>query len=261
MSASGEVLKIRDMSLSGLNASEHLIHSTRTKEAVEESGEEALCLPPALLQDFADCIEKLTLVLDAPHGSDKTADLHTLDERRNDLIVYLNVEIRTALNAPFPAKRAAAESLYIITKSFVGTQSVAMNQKTAHIRSLQKHLSEAPASEYLATLGLTPVMAEMVLVNEKYDDVSKLRIEEMAEKDRGNSSDVRVVSDVYYHKIITIGGAAAIIMPSDEATKFVNTMNNLIKETKTAYNQRMGQAHSHDKEKEAIVPEDVTTEE
>lgn len=250
---------IEYLSLKSLNVSEYLHHAKRTYDAALTAGAEVLFLPPATLPAYLSCINNLTRLIDFSHASTKTKKLHELDDSRNELAVFLNGEVRNGLKSPFLAKREAAEALYLILKPFIGVQKLAMNQKTAHIRGIHEHLSEAPASEYLALLGLTSVLDELVVVNEKYDALSKERSEEEEEKHIDNSFIVRGRSDILYHNIITFGGSAALIKPSPAATQFVASMNALVKYTKTTYNQRMGQLHSHP-DKEPITTEEATTE-
>lgn len=232
-----------------LNNAEYAYLSGRLLEHAEIAGAAALGVTDEFIAALKANVEKLLAIHSSSYASEQTPLLNELDKKRDDLLVYLLADIRLATKSPRSGQQAAAESLLLTTKPYAGIQRLALNQKTADIFSLKKHLEESPALEHLTTLGLTSVLSELVGVNEEYERVTKLRIVESIENDLGSCHEVRLVTDEQIDYLCTMGLSASLINKSSEAVRFVENMNALIRQCRTANNQRLAQHKTNNVEK------------
>ena len=77
-------------------------------------------------------------------------------------------------------------------------------------------------------------------VNDEFDALSSDRTNERAINAVGTAKEIRHRLNSQYDYITTTIFAHSIAVPSDEATLFITQLNQLIDETRTAYNLRKG---------------------
>lgn len=239
-----DLLEIDSCGTSQLNNLKYTYLMTHVQRHAELAGAEALGVTAEFLLKMKKNVDKISDISSSSQASEKTALLNDLDVRRDELFVYLLAQIRTSCKSPIAAHRTAAEFLFLLTKPYIGSQNLPNKQQSQQIVNLQKDLAEIQAAEYLQILRLSVVLEELLSVNAEYDKTTELRSESNAEKDLGSCKEMRVILDKEYHYLTKMAGAAALMVPSSEATKFVESINILIKETNAVYNQRMAQSRT-----------------
>ena len=103
--------------------------------------------------------------------------------------------------------------------------------------------------EKLATLGLTPVAAELREVNNRYRELSERRRDKKAANEKELSAAIRLRMDDLYKDMTTIAFVRSIANPTEGTAAFISQLNAQIDETTNAYKTRVGIAEAEKKKK------------
>ena len=197
----------------------------------------------------ADLARLADMVENAPKAADETAELKTNDERRDELVVYLTTTVRQQRNSPIQAIRDAANSLYNVVKPYIGIYDIPVRQETVKIDGMLIDLEKEDYPEKLATLGLTPVAAELREVNNRYRELSERRRDKKAANEKELSAAIRLRMDDLYKDMTTIAFVRSIANPTEGTAAFISQLNAQIDETTNAYKTRVGIAEAEKKKK------------
>lgn len=233
--------RIPEINIARLNNSEYLYFLLQVIAFARIATAQSIGVSDTLLIELEEYLDKMVAISTVTHSSEHTALLQDLDTKRKDLLSHILGSIRTARKVSIENMKHAGNSLYLSTKKYIGTQSLPHNQETQQIFNLQKDLEDAESTAHILTLGLTSFVSELFKINHEYFEHAKERTADTAEKDLGSCKDVRLLTDERYDYLTTMAGAAALMTPSDEVMHFVESLNILIKETNTSYNQRTAQ--------------------
>ena len=151
----------------------------------------------------------LTDVVNQSRTNDNTALLLNLDKRRDPLVSF-------------------------------GIQNIPMQQETAQIKGMLYDLDKPENKQKITLLHLDDTVSELRNVNDEFDALSSDRTNERAINAVGTAKEIRHRLNSQYDYITTTIFAHSIAVPSDEATLFITQLNQLIDETRTAYNLRKG---------------------
>ncbi|WP_304248468.1 DUF6261 family protein [Parabacteroides gordonii] len=266
----GTLIKIQEYFLGNLNNSEYANFLSRFRALFrkEESGEDdrpviesadslvissALGISDEMVTAFDTDLGLLDDLVNQSRTSDETALLVEEDKRRDDLVVYFTTTISQTRKSPIAAQKNAAISLYNQVKPYVGIYKLADQQETQQINGLLLDMEKEPNKTNVATLGLTTVLDELKASNQRFIELTAQRTEGRAAATVENSKAVRLRLDPLYEDMVLLATATNVINPTAETAAFVTSVNALIDETKTRYNQRVGIAKAN---KDKKKPED-----
>lgn len=237
-----------------LNNAECVFFLDMLQKYIDEVGFAILGLKEADYLAFKAIVENLKSIMNTTHASDETEKLHVSDDLRDDICTCLFGMLKYAVKHPIKTKKEAATYLNLIIKPFIGVQSQALNQENQSIQTLCEQLSETEATASINRLGLNDVLQELQKANleciEHYSNRMEGRVSTACKP-------LRVDATLLYDKIVAMTNASMLLNPTPELDGFVQKFNSLIKDTQTAYNQRMAQIHSHKKDDDTI--QEVTT--
>lgn len=224
-----------------INNAEYLYFFTQVIRLATLANPENIGISPEFMSELQANVNKMVAISSTTYASRQTALLQRIDTQRTALLLHVLGSIRTARKIPIPHINHAARALYLSTKKYIGTQKLPQNQETQQIFSLQKDLEGTKASAHVVTLGLTPFVVELFASNDDYYEHSKERSTEVAKKSLGSCKDIRLLTNEQFHYLARMACATALVKPSPEVIHFIATLNISIKDTKTAYNQRVAQ--------------------
>lgn len=187
----------------------------------------------------------LTDVVNRSRTNDNTALLLDLDKRRDPLVSFIISTASIGRRSSNPAYGQACISLYNILKPYRGIQNIPLQQETAQIKGMLYDLDKPENKQKVTLLHLDDTVAELRDVNDEFDVLANNRANERAVNAVGTAKEIRRRLDVQYDYITTTIFAYSVAAPSDEATLFITQLNQLIDETRTAYNLRKGIAASN----------------
>ena len=182
----------------------------------------------------------LTDVVNQSRTNDNTALLLNLDKRRDPLVSFIINTTSIGRKSSNPAYAQACISLYNILKPYRGIQNIPMQQETAQIKGMLYDLDKPENKQKITLLHLEDTVSELRDVNDEFDALSSDRTNERAINAVGTAKEIRHRLNSQYDYITTTIFAHSIAVPSDEATLFITQLNQLIDETRTAYNLRKG---------------------
>ena len=262
----GTLVKIKDLSMERLNNAEYTNFLTRFRAffVKDESGgadrpeiesinlligSDALGFSDEMVTAFDADLALLDDLVNQSRTSDETALLADEDKRRDDLVVYFTTTISQTRKSPIAAQKNAAISLYNQVKPYVGIYKLADQQETQQINGLLLDMEKEPNKTNVATLGLTTVLDELKASNQRFIELTAQRTEVRAIVMVENSKAVRLRLDPVYEDMVLLATATNVINPTAETAAFITSVNALIDETKTRYNQRVGIAKANKNKK------------
>lgn len=206
-----------------------------------------------LTKEFVDAYEgdllALADVVDESRASQETEQMDLHDTNRDNLAIYIITRISRAGTLPLEAERDAGKHLYKVIKPYNGIARLPMAQETAKVRGLLMDLRKEENRTYVATLGLDAYLAELEKENDAYDRLAQQRLKGRTAAKKESGTALRERIDVYYDDLALLAQSYSVAKPSEKASSFVASLNQLIAETTAAYHQRMAQAKKKEEEK------------
>lgn len=199
-----------------------------------------------LTKEFLDTFEKDLLLMgdavDESRTSQETENMDVYETNRDSLVTYITTRISRAGSLPLEAERDAGKWLYKVAKPYIGIARLPNAQETSKIKGLIIDLKKEENAPYVTTLGLDAYIDELEKTNNKYEELSQQRTVARVTNKKENGTDLRKRIDVYYDDLTTLVQSHNIVSPTAQSAQYVDDLNQLIKETETAYNQRKGAA-------------------
>lgn len=217
----------------------------------ESNGIPALGVSAEQVATLDAVISQLTDLNNQSRISQETETLNETDKQRDNVALYILNRISNSATLPLQEEREAGKYLWNIVKPYAKITYLPLNQETETIKGLLVDLRKPGNTSAVQALGLTTYLNELERLNNLYDSLAAQRVAERLASSADNSKVVRVQGDDIYDDITSLAFAWSLTNPSDEATAFIRSVNALISDAKTAYNQRMGQK----KKKELDRPE------
>lgn len=224
--------------------------------AAEGEGIPELGLTQAFLDAYEGDLMAMADAVDESRVSQETEQMASHETNRDNLAIYILTRIARAGSLPLEAERDAGKALYKVVKPYNGIARLPVAQETAKIRGMLMDLRKEENLTHVATLGLEAYMAELEKENEAYDLLSRQRVQSRAAAKKESGTELRKRIDVRYADLTLLAQSYCVAKPSDRATAFVTSLNQLIAETTAAYRQRMAQG----KKKEEEAPGGADTE-
>ena len=223
--------------------SHHLQFQFNMYELVKAVDKLKLHLTDELLKTWADCLE-----LETELNKVATATLHAeqmaaLDRQRDTLLTNLFGVIRVQQKSPVQAVKEAAQKLDKALGVYAGIQNKAADAETAEVRGLLKDLERFSAE--LTALGLTPVVAELKAVNEKFQTVYNERQVKAVDEKLPALKEVRTMTDAVFDVVCRYIEASYLFATTDDdralIERLVDRMNQESDHFKTSHKQSVAQ--------------------
>ena len=163
----------------------------------------------------------------------ETKDLLKLDAERDSYVSYLLATVRAAKNSPLAAQRDAYNTLEITVRPYTGLARMRNMEETAAISGLLLDFRK----EAVKTAVIPPPKP----ANKNYSALTDARSVTRTAESVADSKTVRAQLDSLYDDLVMHITAVNILTPSiTEASAFLTALNQVIAETKAAYNRRKG---------------------
>jgi len=163
----------------------------------------------------------------------ETKDLLKLDAERDSYVSYLLATVRAAKNSPLAAQRDAYNTLEITVRPYTGLARMRNMEETAAISGLLLDFRKA--------LNLDAILTALETANKNYSALTDARSVTRTAESVADSKTVRAQLDSLYDDLVMHITAVNILTPSiTEASAFLTALNQVIAETKAAYNRRKG---------------------
>lgn len=160
-----------------------------------------------------------------------TAALEELDMQRDHMSRIVMGIIDYQVNSTIAAKAAAAKVLQALCAPY---RHVARSDYRAETRELDGMITLLSSEEnmaHLTTLNLTEEVAELMLLNAKFDSAIQMKQNEAAERTPQtslNTVELRHAIDAKYAEIVQTVNAYAVVQPSPEIQNFITQLNAII---------------------------------
>lgn len=239
-----DLAKISTIALTHLNNAEYTSFGSRFIKLALSLGAEELGVEAADLTQYNDLLTKLNDLVAQSRASVETLKMIEIDSERNQLGQYIIMNVRKQADFSTEAIAQAATALYVVLKPYVGFYRLPKQQKTATINGMLTDLMKEENAPHVTTLGLTAVVTQLQEKNAQYTLLTDQRAATRAASAGDNSTSLRAEMDALYEYITSVASAKNIITPTESTASFIATLNTIILEVKTSYNQRMAQTKS-----------------
>lgn len=204
----------------------------------EDEGVPELGLSPELIGSFKKDLALLADVVRESRISQETEEASLREKNRGKLVTYITRRISLARRMLHETERDAGNFLYKVIKPYIGTARLPMAQETAAIQGLLIDLRKEENAPYMTALGLDAYLDELEKENNAYLDLSMARTQSRAANKKESGAEIRKRLDVLYDDLVMLAQSSHVLHPSEKSNAFINSLNQLITETITAYNQR-----------------------
>ena len=243
-----DIVKIQAPGLEKLNNAEFVAFMTRFDELVSKAGtlegeEEKSALGFAIteLEAFGSDLNLIKDLVDQSRISDYTAQLLGIDKERDEWVVSLFAEVRSGKVSKVASRREAAISLYNVIKPYIGCYRLPGMQETSKIEGLLIDLKKPENTSLVTTLGLNEIIVGLEETNGEYAILMAKRTEENAAARLEETKSVRARMIKLYDYMSTMAFVQSVAHPTEATAAFVTSLNALIDEVNTRYNQRIAQ--------------------
>ena len=202
-----------------------------------------LHLTDELLKSWGDCIDMETELNKVANATLHAEQMAALDQQRDTLLTNLFGVIRVQQKSPVTAVKEAAQKLNKALGVYAGIQNKAADAETAEVRGLLKDLERF--STEMTALGLTPVMAELKAVNEKFQTVYNERQVKAVDEKLPALKEVRAMTDDVFGVVCRYIEGSYLLAATDEdrslIERLVDQINQEVDHFKTAHKQSAAQ--------------------
>lgn len=244
------IVKTKKILLERLNLAEYVNLMERILGLTQNTGAEALGIEPEVMSRMASLMEKLQDMLRRSFAHMETAQLLELKEQREKLagkiingVYYTQKLAGTGVIESHLVR--AAQHLWPVLQPCSGLDRLPTMQSTTVIDAMLFDLNKEENLAHVATMGLTDHVVQLEQTNSRYHELTQQRTEARIQTAAlGSSAPVRREMDQLYDYITTVAFCRSVTMPSEQTASFINMLNAIVTETKTAYNRRMAQRTS-----------------
>ena len=171
----------------------------------------------------------------------ETKDLLKLDAERDSYVSYLLATVRAAKNSPLAAQRDAYNTLEITVRPYTGLARMRNMEETAAITGLLLDFRKEAVKAAVTALNLDAILTALETANKNYSALTDARSATRTAESTADSKTVRAQLDSLYDDLVMHVTAVNILTPSiTEASAFLTALNQVITETKAAYDRRKG---------------------
>lgn len=204
-------------------------------------GAEKLKFPEGLFEQFQADVTRLKDMVLMSRSSHETEQLDSLDVELNKLLLVLLGVIRLERKNAISAKSTAASLLYSTTKSYKNVRKAPRRQKMAQIESLLYDLSKEDLSSSIQALGLAEEIESLTLQEARFKVLLNTRANTQMHRSLDKSIELRKEMDALLDVMFTCVRYSNYTTPSAELDEIILSINKLLSDVETEYNQRLAQ--------------------
>lgn len=254
------LLKLRDHSRKKLNNAEYAFFSNGVIDLVRAGGEELLHAPADVFASYCAKTAVLDDMVAKTRATKETVKITEIDADVDNIIQYVFAVISKAKDMPIASKREAGLALSVLIEPYLDLCRLPRRQKIQTVKSLLADFAKSELSPYVEILGLGDEVEALTLKNAQYLVLINTRANIQMVYSEENSKTIRTQLEELYEEVVYTIWAYSVTEPSEEATAFIKSLNKLIQDCETAYNQRMGQLSRKDDSGESTDAESEPTE-
>lgn len=206
-------------------------------------GIETLHVPAELFQQFQDKYAILEDLVSKSRAADETAKIDDVDIKVNNLLKFLFSVINCGTTTPVDTKREAAAALCNVIKSYLKIRRLPRRQKVQTTKGLLLDLGNSNLTAHIETLGLEAEVEMLTLLNAQYAVLLDSRASAQLHNSEEKSYIVRSEMYELYDQMTAAIWVQSFTEPSEAVTEFIKSINKLLADTETAYNQRRAQSN------------------
>ncbi|MDO4881528.1 MAG: DUF6261 family protein [Capnocytophaga sp.] len=253
------VLDVKNINLIQLNSVEYAHFIKSMLDIIKSIGIEHLNIEEEVYNQLLKRHEQLTEATRQSSYSTETQKINSLDKQRSEYLTFLLSSFRLGRKNPIENKKEAAKTLYNLTKSYTGSQSLPIGQKTQTIEGLLFDLKKPTYIPLLETLEVNNVVELLTEVNKDIQKLVAGRAESQITNVLINSKKVRKEATELYKYVAKCIFSQHMVTQSSESANGINLLNKLITDTMNANKQRLALTISN--RKNTKTPDSKQTEE
>ena len=190
-----------------------------------------------------------------------TAELEQTDEDRCRVVNYMVRRILDYNRLPMKAEQEAGKLMSVGIKPYNKFGDEPVTQRTHIIDGFLEDVRNPEYAEAVETLGISTYITEAEQLNEKYKELEVKR--DSAAKERriavSPTEKLEETQDLL-DDIFMMANAHSLVNPSDEATDFINEMNNILAKARADRNKRGGKKEEDDEAQKPATDKPETPE-
>lgn len=214
---------------------------------INSEGVPELGLTPEFLDTYKKDLAALADVVHESRISHETEEAARRESTRSNLVIYITTRISRAGTLQIKAESDAGKYLYKVIKPYIGIARLPSAQKTAAIEGMLIDLRKEVNAPYVSALGLETYMDELEKENNAFSDLISSRTQNRAANRKDSGAEIRKRLDEQYDDLVMLAQSYNVVKPTERSNTFIDNLNQLIRETITAYNVR-GKAPRQKKE-------------
>ena len=256
-----EISKFRDYGfMKKCNKAEYANVANRFIGRTTACGTETLGVPEEYFTMYQAKNKILNNLVAQSRIVDETGKIGEIEIKINNLLKYMFGLVRNARTTPIEAKKQAAISLYNATSVYLKTYRLPQQQKMAMVGGLLIDLNSDKLSAHITTLGMDAELEQLTLLHAQFSVLLESRTNTQIQNAEEKSALVRQDMDQLFEMIIAAIWVHSFTNSSEEISSYIKSINKILSEAETAYNQRMAQKNSKEDEESSEV-EDIPTDE
>ena len=193
-------------------------------------------------------------------ASEESEALQKKDEERDQIIVALFQDIRSAARSPLPARREAGHKLKLVVDTYKGLQNERWAGETAHIKGLLNDLDKSEYAAAITTVGVAELIQLLRTTNTAFDTLRMARTLTSAGKNLPSAAEVRKKNEDALYAILFHIEVAYTMAPTEPERKvigeLIDQINRITHEAKATFNQSDAQRKAAKQPKEPKTPKE-----
>lgn len=236
----GSYQKVDSIGLAQLNNAEYTNLMSRALALLNEGSIKKLTVTD-IVNQMKPLRAKMEDLVNRSMANVETKDLQKLNAERDSYVSYLFSTVRAAKNSPLEAQRTAYDRLEIIMRPYTGLARMRNMEETVAIRGLLIDLRKKDVAAVVAALNLDAILKALEEANNSYAALTDTRSATRTSEAMDDSKTVRAQLDSLYEDLVMHITAVNVLTPSvTEASAFLTALNQVIAETRAAYDRRRG---------------------
>lgn len=228
------------------SAAEYSFLISGVEGQINAFGVEGLDFPSGVFDNFQALGTKLKDLVRQSKVSKETAKIQKIEEEIDDLLVAIIGVIRSTMKSPVANKKEASTELYNAIGTYTDAYRKAIRYKMGLVDSLLYDLVKPELSELVSALGLDNEVESLTLKHAQCKVLMDSRSNAKVKISRSKILDIRKEIDQLLEIMVTCIRSLYYKTPTDELGELILSLNQLLAESETNYNQRM--AHTKKKE-------------
>ena len=228
------------------SAAEYSFLISGVEGQINAFGVEGLDFPSGVFDNFQALGTKLKDLVRQSKVSKETAKIQKIEEEIDDLLVAIIGVIRSTMKSPVANKKEVSTELYNAIGTYGDAYRKAMRYKMGLVDSLLYDLAKPELSELVSALGLDNEVESLTLKHAQCKVLMDSRSNAKVKISKDKTRSIRKEIDQLLEIMVTCIRSLYYKTPTDELGELILSLNQLLAESETNYNQRM--AHTKKKE-------------